>query len=66
MVDGVVLVAGAYTPKRNVERACQRLEYVGAKVLGVVLNRVNINEPGHNEFLSYYLSYGEYEAEVDP
>lgn len=65
MVDGVVLVAGAYTPKSNIQRACQRLEYVGAKVLGVVLNRVNIHEPGQHEFLSYYLSYGQYENEAD-
>jgi capsular exopolysaccharide synthesis family protein len=62
MVDGVMLVAGAQTPKRNIQRACQRLEFVGAKVLGVVLNRVNIHEPGHNEFLSYYVSYGQYET----
>jgi polysaccharide biosynthesis transport protein len=61
MVDGVMLVVGALTPKRNIQRARQRLDYVGAKVLGVVLNRVNIREPGHDEFLGYYLSYGQYE-----
>jgi capsular exopolysaccharide synthesis family protein len=65
MVDGVVLVAGASTSKHNIQRACQRLEYVGAKVLGVVLNRVNIHEPGQHEFLSYYASYGQYETEAD-
>jgi hypothetical protein len=27
-----------------------------------VLNRVNIHEPGHNEFLSYYVSYRQYET----
>jgi capsular exopolysaccharide synthesis family protein len=64
MVDGVMLVAGAGTPKRNIQRACQRLQYVGAKLLGVVLNRVNIHEPGHQEFRSYYLSYGQYETEA--
>jgi succinoglycan biosynthesis transport protein ExoP len=65
MVDGLLLVVGACTPKRNVQRACQRLKYVGAKVLGVVLNRVNIHEPGRDEFRSYYLSYGQYEAGAD-
>jgi capsular exopolysaccharide synthesis family protein len=64
MVDGVMFVVGAMTPKPNVQRARQRLEYVGAKVLGVVLNRVNIHEPGHDEFLGYYMSYGQYEAEA--
>lgn len=62
MVDGVVLVAGAATSKNTVQRAYRRLEYVGAKVLGVVLNRVDIHGPGHQEYRSYYLSYGEYET----
>jgi succinoglycan biosynthesis transport protein ExoP len=61
MVDGVVLVVGADTPKRNTQRAYQRLQYVGAKILGVVLNRVDIYAPGHDEFLGYYRSYGGYE-----
>jgi polysaccharide biosynthesis transport protein len=65
MVDGVVLVAGASTPKYNIQRACQRLQHVGAKVLGVVLNRVDIHEPGQHDFRSYYLSYGMYETEAD-
>jgi len=65
MVDGVMLVAGAHTPKRNVQHACLRLEHVGAKVLGVVLNRVNINEPSHHEFLSYFRSYEQYETNMD-
>ena len=64
MVDGVMLVIAASTPKRNIQRARQRLQYVGAKILGVVLNRVNIREPGHDEFLGYYLSYGQYEKEA--
>jgi succinoglycan biosynthesis transport protein ExoP len=63
MVDGVMLVAGAGTPKQSVRRACQRLEYVGAKVFGVVLNRVNIHKPGYEEFSSYYHSYRQYETE---
>jgi len=61
MVDGVLLVVGAETPKRTIRRAQQRLEYVGAKILGVVLNRVDIHAPGHDEFLGYYRSYRDYE-----
>jgi polysaccharide biosynthesis transport protein len=64
MVDGVVLVIGADTPKTNVRRAHQRLQHVGAKILGVLLNRVNINAPGHDEFLGYYRSYEAYEKEA--
>ena len=63
MVDGVMVVAGANTPKNSIRRACQRLEFVGAKILGVVFNRVNIHQPGHEEFSNYYLSYGKYEME---
>jgi capsular exopolysaccharide synthesis family protein len=66
MADGVMLVAGAHTPKRYIQRACQRLHYVGAKVLGVVFNRVNINDPGNAEFREYYFSYGEYESGGEP
>jgi polysaccharide biosynthesis transport protein len=65
MVDGVVLVAGAQTPKARVQRACGRLKYVGANVLGVVLNRVNIHEPDYDEFRSYYVAYGDYETRSD-
>jgi polysaccharide biosynthesis transport protein len=64
MVDGVVLVVGADTPKRNTLSAYQRLQYVGAKILGVVLNRADIHAPGNDEFLGYYLSYGDYDRET--
>jgi succinoglycan biosynthesis transport protein ExoP len=57
MVDGVVLVAGAETPKQSVRRASERLAFAGANVLGVVLNRVDINHPDHREYSRYYFSY---------
>jgi capsular exopolysaccharide synthesis family protein len=57
MVDGVVVVAGANTPRQSVKRACHRLELVGAKVLGIVLNRVNINEPAYREYSCGMFSY---------
>ena len=62
MVDGVMLIAGVGTPKQSIRRACQRLDFVGAKVLGVVLNRVNIHEWGHEEFSHYYRSNGNHDA----
>src|SRR5262249_35798690 len=43
MVDGVVLVAGSQeTPRSVVKEAYARLRYARAKVLGVILNRVNL------------------------
>jgi Mrp family chromosome partitioning ATPase len=41
LVDGVVVVASSQSPKPVVQNACLRLVFIGAKILGVVLNRVN-------------------------
>ena len=57
MVDGVVLVvAGESTRKPQVERAIEQVQSVGGKILGVVLNKVNLQSD------PYYYSqhYGEY------
>ena len=40
LVDGVVVVVGSQTAKQLVRDTCSRLLYVGAKMLGVVLNNV--------------------------
>lgn len=63
MTDGVVLVAGAQTPKQIVLRASERLALAGANVLGAVLNRVDITHPDHREYSRYYFSYQE-KAEI--
>jgi capsular exopolysaccharide synthesis family protein len=42
MVDSVLLVAGPATPKQVLRTVCSRLHMVRAKVLGVVLNRLDI------------------------
>jgi polysaccharide biosynthesis transport protein len=39
-VDAVVLVAGSDTAKQLVRDSCSRLFYVGAKIVGIVLNKV--------------------------
>jgi capsular exopolysaccharide synthesis family protein len=57
IVDGVVLIAGAETPKQSVRRASERLSFAGANILGVVLNRVDCNHPDHREYTRYYFSY---------
>ncbi|MGH7934169.1 MAG: polysaccharide biosynthesis tyrosine autokinase, partial [Candidatus Binataceae bacterium] len=57
MADGVVLVAGAHTPKQDVRRATELLSFVGANVLGVVLNRVDFHHADYKEYSRYYFSY---------
>ena len=55
MVDGVLLVVhSGKTSRAVVRRARQVLQDVGAKIFGVVLNRVNVRE--HD----YYYYYGGY------
>jgi len=55
MVDGVVLVANAQrTPKQVVREARTRLTCARAKLLGVVLNKLNIR---NREYAYYYRKY---------
>jgi protein-tyrosine kinase len=55
MVDGVVLVvSNQETPKYVVREACSRLNYARAKILGVMLNRVNLRS---GDYAYYYHSY---------
>jgi capsular exopolysaccharide synthesis family protein len=52
MVDGVVLVvSGQETPRDVVKEACSRLRYARAKILGVVLNRMDIRD---GDYTIYY------------
>jgi capsular exopolysaccharide synthesis family protein len=55
MVDGVVLVANAQrTPKQVVREARLRLRYARAKILGVVLNQLDMRQ---REYAYYYRKY---------
>jgi capsular exopolysaccharide synthesis family protein len=57
MADGVLMIVGAPTSKRVVRQACTKLRYVGAKIFGVVLNRVDTASPDYyyyNPYTSYY------------
>lgn len=57
-VDGVVLVVrGAMTPRRVVQDAKNRLLHVGARVIGIVLNDVNIRGGDYYYYNRYYYSY---------
>ena len=53
MVDGVLLVVqGGKTSRQVVRRTRQILEEIGAKILGVVLNKVDVRS--HNNGYYYY------------
>jgi Mrp family chromosome partitioning ATPase len=55
VVDGVVLVVNSQqTPKDVAREACARLTYARAKILGVVLNRVDLRS---GNYAYYYGSY---------
>lgn len=57
-VDGVVMVVrGAQTPRRVVQDAKSRLSAVGARLLGVILNDVNIRGGDYYYYNKYYYSY---------
>ena len=60
MVDGVLLVVnGPKSPKHLIEQACSRLRYVGAKIMGIVLNQVDLGSPDYY-YSHYYYSYRNY------
>lgn len=58
--DGVLLVTRAFETSRTiVKRAVQNLEGVNAKVLGVILNGVDMQREGYYYYQYYYYYYGE-------
>ncbi|HEX5084492.1 MAG TPA: polysaccharide biosynthesis tyrosine autokinase, partial [Blastocatellia bacterium] len=57
LVDGVILVVKSGQSKSElVRRACQDLASVGARILGVTLNNLNLRKDGYD----YYNSYRQY------
>ncbi|HXH09743.1 MAG TPA: polysaccharide biosynthesis tyrosine autokinase [Alphaproteobacteria bacterium] len=57
-VEGVVLVTKAMTVARHVvQQACERLAYVRAKILGVVLNQINLQSPEYKDYRTSHQSY---------
>src|SRR5262249_15613618 len=62
LVDGVILVVKSGQSEGDlVRRACQDLSAVGAKVLGVTLNNLNIRKDGYD----YYRNYRQYVDYID-
>ena len=58
LCDGVVLVLnGQKTTAASARRAMERLDKVGARTLGVILNGIDIRDPEYIDYRSYYPSY---------
>lgn len=58
IADGVILVIRAgETPREAVQRAKKILSDVDAKVLGVVLNGINLESPDYSYYYHYYYNY---------
>jgi polysaccharide biosynthesis transport protein len=62
LVDGVILVVKSGESKgESARRACQDLSAVGARVLGIALNNLNIRKDGYD----YYRNYRQYVDYID-
>lgn len=65
MVDGVLLVVhGGKSSRHIVRRSRQTLQDVGAKIFGVVLNKVNLHQNDYYYYKRYYGSRG-YTSDVE-
>ena len=57
-VDGVVLVVDSQKTAKNLIREVRsKLVNIQAKILGVVLNRVDTQRAGYSQYYSYYTNY---------
>ena len=62
LVGGIVFVVKAgHMNRQMVAKAVEQLKLTGAKILGVVLNDVNIRKEGYSSYYNKY--YGEYYGE---
>ena len=60
MVDGVILIVKSGQSKIElVDHACLQLSAVGAKILGITLNNLNIRKEGY-DYYRYYRYYANY------
>ena len=64
LADGAMLVVGCGTTRRTAAaQAGERITSVGAKLLGVVLNRIGPDNDGYHVYYGYY-HYGEKDGRV--
>ena len=62
MVDGVILVVkGGVTPKEVVQHAKRLIEDVHGRLLGILLNNVNVQSADYRYSSGYYGSYSSYD-----
>ncbi|MDX2033013.1 MAG: polysaccharide biosynthesis tyrosine autokinase [Blastocatellia bacterium] len=67
LVDGVIVVTKSGKSKGEmIRRACQELQTVGSKVLGVVLNDFNQQEEGYDNYMYYRYNYNYSEGGKEP
>ncbi len=67
MADGVLLVVDAGVTRRDMARqAVESLQHVGARLIGVVLNRVPIRRGGYYYYPHYHYYQGYYNGEGKP
>jgi Mrp family chromosome partitioning ATPase len=61
MVDGtIIVVVGGKTPREALHEAREILTQVNARILGVVINRVDIRRSDYNSYhYRYHYYYGE-------
>jgi capsular exopolysaccharide synthesis family protein len=58
LCDGALLVFhGQQTSAHSARQAVERLDSIGAKLLGIILNGVDIRNPDYVDYRSYYPSY---------
>jgi capsular exopolysaccharide synthesis family protein len=57
MVDGTLLVIDGKTPKQLVKKARARLNIPNPKILGTMLNRVDIRTVGYSKYYRQYYEY---------
>jgi len=61
MVDGIIVVVGAGATSRDgVVRAVEQLREVNARILGSVLNNLNVEKERYYYSRYYYYNYGKY------
>ena len=56
LVDGVVVIAGRRTARQAIRLGCTRLGSIGARIIGTVLNNVDIeHQPEYARYMQYYV-----------
>ncbi len=61
----MLVLNGQSTSTQSARRALERLDKVGARTLGVILNGIDIRHPDYVEYRSYYSSYPSEALEQD-